>query len=83
MCMALCACVHPEAARGRKALDEHAYAAASRALEAAVRDRPGELSYWVDLGRAYVGQGGTTFIRNTEVTEARYRWVSVREIAAP
>jgi len=25
--------------------------------------------------------GGTTFIRNTEVTEARYRWVSVREIA--
>jgi hypothetical protein len=30
-----------------------------------------------------VTEGGTTFIRNTEVTEARYRWVSVREIAAP
>jgi hypothetical protein len=28
-------------------------------------------------------EGGTTFIRNTEVTEARYRWVSVREIALP
>ena len=25
--------------------------------------------------------GGTTFIRNTDVTEARYKWVSVREIA--
>jgi hypothetical protein len=30
-----------------------------------------------------VTDGGTTFIRNTEVTEARYRWVTVREIAAP
>lgn len=30
-----------------------------------------------------VTEGGTTFIRNTEVTEARYRWVSVREIAVP
>jgi hypothetical protein len=30
-----------------------------------------------------VTEGGTTFIRNTEVTEARYRWVSVREIALP
>lgn len=30
-----------------------------------------------------VTEGGTTFIRNTEVTEARYRWVTVREIAAP
>jgi Flp pilus assembly protein TadD len=27
------------------------------ALEAAVRARPEELSYWVDLGRAYVGKG--------------------------
>ena len=26
-------------------------------------------------------EGGTTMIRNTDVTEARYRWVSVREIA--
>jgi len=26
-------------------------------------------------------EGGTTFIRNTDVTEARYKWVSVREIA--
>jgi len=25
--------------------------------------------------------GGTTFIRNTDVTEARYKWVTVREIA--
>lgn len=25
--------------------------------------------------------GGTTFIRNTDVSEARYKWVSVREIA--
>ena len=25
--------------------------------------------------------GGTTFIRNTDVTEARYRWLTVREIA--
>lgn len=25
--------------------------------------------------------GGTVFIRNTDVTEARYRWISVREIA--
>jgi hypothetical protein len=30
-----------------------------------------------------VTEGGTTFIRNTEVTEARYRWVTVREITAP
>jgi hypothetical protein len=30
-----------------------------------------------------VTEGGTTFIRNTEVTEARYRWVTVREIMAP
>jgi hypothetical protein len=30
-----------------------------------------------------VTEGGTTLIRNTEVTEARYRWVSVREIAVP
>jgi hypothetical protein len=26
-------------------------------------------------------EGGTAFIRNTEVTEALYRWVSIREIA--
>lgn len=26
-------------------------------------------------------EGGTTFIRNTGITEARYRWFSVREIA--
>ena len=26
-------------------------------------------------------EGGTTFIRNTDVTEARYKWVSIREIA--
>jgi len=26
-------------------------------------------------------EGGTTFIRNTDVTEVRYQWVSVREIA--
>jgi len=26
-------------------------------------------------------EGGTTFIRNTDVTEARYKWVSVREIS--
>jgi hypothetical protein len=26
-------------------------------------------------------EGGTTFIRNTDVTEARYRWISIREIA--
>lgn len=26
-------------------------------------------------------EGGTTFIRNTDVTEARYKWVTVREIA--
>ncbi|HEY3497224.1 MAG TPA: hypothetical protein VGK73_21150 [Polyangiaceae bacterium] len=30
-----------------------------------------------------VTEGGTTFIRNTDVQEARYRWVSVREIEAP
>ena len=30
-----------------------------------------------------VTEGGTTFIRNTEVDEALYRWVSVREIEAP
>jgi hypothetical protein len=30
-----------------------------------------------------VVDGGVTFIRNTDVTEARYRWVSVREIDAP
>ena len=30
-----------------------------------------------------VTEGGVTFIRNTDVTEARYRWVSVREIQAP
>ena len=30
-----------------------------------------------------VTDGGTTFIRNTDVDEARYRWVSVREIDAP
>jgi hypothetical protein len=29
-----------------------------------------------------VTEGGTTFIRNTEVDEALYRWVSVREIQA-
>lgn len=29
-----------------------------------------------------VTQGGVTFIRNTGVTESRYRWVSVREIDA-
>jgi hypothetical protein len=29
-----------------------------------------------------VTEGGVTFIRNTDVTEARYRWVSVREIRA-
>jgi hypothetical protein len=29
-----------------------------------------------------VTQGGVTFIRNTGITEARYRWVSVREIDA-
>jgi Flp pilus assembly protein TadD len=51
------ACVHPEAVRGRRALDERAYAPAADALQAAVRDRPTELSYWVDLGRAYVGKG--------------------------
>jgi hypothetical protein len=28
-----------------------------------------------------VVDGGTTFIRNTEISEARYRWMSVREIA--
>jgi len=27
--------------------------------------------------------GGAVLVRNTEVTEARYRWLSVREIAAP
>ena len=27
--------------------------------------------------------GGVTFIRNTDVTEARYRWVTMREIAPP
>jgi hypothetical protein len=32
---------------------------------------------------AVVLDGGVTFIRNTDVTEARYRWVSVREIIAP
>ena len=26
-------------------------------------------------------EGGTTFICNTDVTEARYQWVSVRESA--
>ena len=26
-------------------------------------------------------EGGTAFIRNTDVTEARYRWISFREIA--
>jgi hypothetical protein len=30
-----------------------------------------------------VVDGGTTFIRNTDVDEALYRWVSVREIEAP
>jgi hypothetical protein len=30
-----------------------------------------------------VTEGGTTFIRNTDVQEALYRWVSVREIEAP
>jgi hypothetical protein len=28
-------------------------------------------------------EGGTTFIRNTDVAEARYRWLTIREIAAP
>lgn len=28
-------------------------------------------------------QGGTTFIRNTDITEARYRWLTIREIAPP
>lgn len=28
-------------------------------------------------------EGGTTMIRNTDVTEARYRWVTMREIAPP
>jgi hypothetical protein len=46
--------------RGRHALDERAFAVASGALEAAVRDRPKELSYWLDLGRAYVGKGDAT-----------------------
>jgi hypothetical protein len=27
--------------------------------------------------------GGTTFIRNTDVGEARYRWVTIREISPP
>jgi hypothetical protein len=27
--------------------------------------------------------GGTTFIRNTDVGEARYRWLTIREIAVP
>jgi hypothetical protein len=27
--------------------------------------------------------GGTTFIRNTDVTEARYRWATIREITPP
>ena len=27
-------------------------------------------------------EGGTAFIRNTDVTEARYKWFSVREIDA-
>src|SRR5690606_17042471 len=51
------ACAHPQAVRGRHALDERAFAAAAVALEAAVRERPQELSYWLDLGRAYVGKG--------------------------
>jgi hypothetical protein len=28
-------------------------------------------------------EGGTTFIRNTDVSEARYRWLTIREIAVP
>jgi tetratricopeptide (TPR) repeat protein len=50
-------CVSQAAARGRRALDEHAFSRASQAFEQAVRDAPDELSYWVDLGRAYVGEG--------------------------
>lgn len=30
-----------------------------------------------------VVDGGTTFIRNTDVGEARYRWLTIREIAPP
>ncbi|MCJ8315087.1 MAG: hypothetical protein HRU38_23780, partial [Saccharospirillaceae bacterium] len=28
-------------------------------------------------------EGGTVFIRNTSITEARYKWMSVREINVP
>ena len=55
--LALTACVHESAAEGRRALDEGAYAVAASKLAVAARERPKELSYWVDLGRAYVGQG--------------------------
>jgi Flp pilus assembly protein TadD len=49
--------VHPSAARGRRALDEGAFAEAARELGVAARDRPKDLAVWVDLGRAYVGAG--------------------------
>lgn len=53
----LTGCVHPSAQRGRRALDEQAFQAAAGALEDAVSARPEEISYWLDLGRAYVGLG--------------------------
>ncbi len=58
MLLAICtACVHPAAQRGRRALDDGAYALAATELGIAVRARPGEVDYWVDLGRAEVGRG--------------------------
>ncbi len=56
----LVGCVHPGALRGRRALDEQAYGVAALALQEAVKARPAEVSYWVDLGRAYVGEGRAT-----------------------
>lgn len=65
------ACVHPSAARGRRALDDRAFGIASKELERAVREEPQELSYWVDLGRAYVGEGrGAEAVRAFEGASA-------------
>lgn len=69
-------CASEAARRGRRALDEGAYALASAELSRAVQERPEELSYWVDLGRARIGEG-----RGREAAEAftRARALSPKE----
>ena len=57
LCATLVGCVHDAAARGRRALDDGAFSVAALELEKAVRARPDDVSYWVDLGRAHIGLG--------------------------